>query len=395
MNISLSIKQSLTPLFLVLIAASYINIFFLLTSVASLFVLFPKKIKIFISITLLSVFFANLNLMKMPASDALVYIEALEILQDYNLLELIYFNYVSFRDIEFIFNIYMWSIAQLDVSGALFFFLSTFIIYMLYGLSLLMIIDKKKINDLFFILILSLMLLSLTFSLSGHLVRQYLAFSVFFYGVNMLKVNFNRGRVILFISMFIHLSVAPFILLMPFFIYCYRKFGGYKVVVSTLIFSFFISTFIIRLMPYAEAVFNNNDGEVPFSLLMLDGGLLVTFFTMIYIRQKFNSELFTVFIAVLTLLLACLIATYPIKLLFLRYYFVMDFFRGAIIIYLFMLFKFDRVSEVLSVLVFLSLSFFVFSFRLETSPWDYGGDIIESIFSSTFAFFDRIEHVWL
>ncbi|TOI26967.1 hypothetical protein CGI63_23415, partial [Vibrio parahaemolyticus] len=174
---------------------------------------FGSNVKRFLGCILIGAFFSLINLIKIPESDMMIYIEALNEIVKSSFYDVFNFSFVSLRSSEFVFNIYLYILSNIDLTGFLFSFLSVFIIYFNLGLTVFNLSYKKDID--FLVIVFSLFLCFVTFSLSGHLVRQYLAVSFILLGVSYIAVNKNRAYILSLASMFIHNSLIPFVLFYP------------------------------------------------------------------------------------------------------------------------------------------------------------------------------------
>ncbi|WP_175546867.1 EpsG family protein [Vibrio vulnificus] len=352
---------------------------------------FSDKLLKFFFCTIPPLFFAAINALKLPASDLLVYINAIEVIDGLNVLEVFSFKYVSLRSTEFIFNIYIWIISNFDKTGWLFSFLSVYVIYLNVSIALCNVFSVKKKELLY--LFLGMMLFSLTFTLVGHLVRQYLAGSVFLLGLSYLNKRDRLGVCFIVLSSLIHNSLVAFVLTLPFAKLILSKESWLRYTILIFILSFIISAFSHVLMPYMEIGFVKDDGNIPLVLIIFDCFLFILF---AWLRVKNDKvTVSTEYIYIFSVILvSCLIFSKDITLVFFRFYFLVDFIRPFIIASLtFILVR----GGLVGIYVFLNLclSMFIFAVRFDSSPWDYGSDAFSLLFNNNFIdVVNRYSDVW-
>ncbi|GHY51467.1 hypothetical protein VCSRO70_3178 [Vibrio cholerae] len=349
-----------------------------------------KLLKLFFC-TIPPLFFAAINTLKFPASDLLVYINAIEVIDSLNILEVFSFKYVSLRSTEFIFNIYIWIISIFDKTGWLFSFLSVYIVYLNVSIALCNIFSVRKKELLY--LFLGMLLFSLTFTLVGHLVRQYLAGSVFLLGLSYLNKRDRLGVFFIVLSSLIHNSLAAFVLTLPFAKLLLSKEAWLRYTILIFIFSYIISSFSHVLMPYMEIGFVKDDGDIPLVLIIFDCFLFILF---AWLRIKNNKVVIsTEYIYIFAVILvSCLIVSKDIMLVFFRFYFLVDFIRPFVIASLTVVLV---RSGLVGIYIFLTLclSMFIFAIRFDSSPWDYGGDAFSLLFNNDFIdVVNRYSDVW-
>lgn len=330
--------------------------------------------------TFVPIFFASISAMKFPESDLLVYVEAISIISNKGFLDVLSFKYVSLRSTEFIFNYYIWLISFIDESGWLFSFLSTYIIYLNVSLSLCNIFTVKKNETLY--LIVAMLLFSITFSLVGHLVRQYLAASFLLLGISYLDSRKKLGVSLLVSSIFIHSSMFLFVLAFPFVrtLLSTRLWAIYTFLLLFL--AAIIGLFSSYLMPYMEVAFAINDGSIPIPLIFFDVSLFSLFF---YFKIKsfcIDKRIVNIY-CLSVLLICCLLVSREISLLFFRFYFIADFIRPFLIIFLSTAILNKNILKSLFIYVALIFSFLIFIIRFESNPWDYGVGAFSFLFDST------------
>ncbi|TQV77030.1 hypothetical protein FLL45_03500 [Aliikangiella marina] len=392
MNLALDSKL-ITLLVLGSIALFFFPLLFLF---ASILVLTASEINKSLAFSIigggLALFFTLINLLKVPESDMLVYIDAIREIRGYSFFDVIQFNFVSMRSIEFIFNYYIYFVSFIDTGGFFFSFLSVFIIYILFALSLdkVMPLELREKYLIFF----SLILFSITFSLSGHLVRQYLAASVLIYGIASFKDSPVKGGLFILMSPFVHISVAPFVVLIPLLYKSLSRKAWVLISVFSVLIALAMTSFVVVLRPYMEIGFVKDDGSIPVFLIVFDAILFFGFVCVRVLKTECFEKTKVVYCFAL-LLVCCLIVSHEINLIFLRYYFLMDFVRAVFLMYLIYFFstKIDF-SRIVSFLVF-TVCCLLFVYRLDSSPWDYGATALEILFlTDVKAYAERIGMVW-
>ncbi|ENJ2787445.1 EpsG family protein [Vibrio parahaemolyticus] len=354
---------------------------------------FGSNVKRFLGCILIGAFFSLINLIKIPESDMMIYIEALNEIVKSSFYDVFNFSFVSLRSSEFVFNIYLYILSNIDLTGFLFSFLSVFIIYFNLGLTVFNLSYKKDID--FLVIVFSLFLCFVTFSLSGHLVRQYLAVSFILLGVSYIAVNKNRAYILSLASMFIHNSLIPFVLFYPLIYAGTVKYGWKLMTFLSLSFSFVASSFVFLIKPYMEIGFVKDDGSIPIVLIVFDASVFFLFsFFVMNKKECFYVNALKIF-PLFIMTASVLIITKDVPLLFLRFYFLVDFLRPVALALLF----FSIIPKSgfrYSSLIFINImSFSIFILRLDSSPWDYGFDGMSLLFFSNVSnFIDRVLYVW-
>lgn len=372
--------------------------FLFLLVLAIMVVVFPLKLnlkKIVFSI-MVSSYFAILNAQKSPESDLLIYIEALNYISEFSFWNVFDFNYISIRSTEFVFNYYIWVISLIDRSGFAFTFFSVFLIYLFITVSLLKCLNEDGFDN--YIIVILVLFLSITFSLSGHLIRQYMAVSFFFLGTVLLYRNKGVGIFCFLVSPFIHNAMLPLVLLYPIFYYLMYRRNAQLVSVFFLTIAVVFNQFINVLEPYMELGFSLNDGEIPYFLIMLD--FMTAFVFFVLIKKKYVCNEQSRYVIPGFVILSCiLIASNSVKLIFLRYYFMMDVFRAYFILSCIYVFyskvNFNYFIRLLMILIFSVFSFLMFAYRMSSSPWDYGSDVSTLFLTTSFVdVYNRLAILW-
>ncbi|MCW8864953.1 MAG: EpsG family protein [Colwellia sp.] len=336
---------------------------------------------------------AILSIQKMPTSDLSAYIEGIHLISGLDFFSVLSFHFLSLRPSEFLFNYYIFFIAQVDKSGLLFLFLSTFSIYFLFIRALLILFSLIDNRKNIFLIILSVLFFSVTFTLVGHLIRQYLACAVLFYGLALLQSKENKsGWALILSSVFIHNSMAPFVVSLPIMLWVLKGRNILTTLIATIIIAIFISTKVDYIKPFMEIGFIKDDGSIPLALVALDIILFTVAFFIKY--NEARKDRLDIILAFSLLQLGALISLHNVNLLFLRYYFINDFIRGYFILYIIMkLFSYKSFNLISFCLLILSVS--VFILRTSFSPWDYGLDGGSLITLPFFHIIERVVDVWL
>jgi hypothetical protein len=338
-------------------------------------------------------FFGILSIQKMPSSDLSAYIEAIKLISDLDFLSVLNFHFLSLRPSEFIFNYYIYLIAQIDKSGFLFLFLSTFIIYLLFIRTLLILDIDRENRKNFFLIIIAILFISMTFTLVGHLIRQYLACAVLFYGLALLQLGKNKvGWGVVLSSLFIHNSMAPFVIFLPIILWGLKSRSILTVLILTTLVAIYVNTKIDYIKPFIEIGFIKNDGAIPLVLVVFD---LLLFSIYFWLKYKTIHKLKPDIVLAFSLLqLSALLSIHSVNLLFLRYYFINDFLRGYFILYIITRLVPNKNFNFIS-LCLLIFGVGVFILRTSFSPWDYGLEGYSIINLPLFHMILRIIDVWM
>lgn len=320
-----------------------------------------------------SVFFSFLNFHRNIDSDLYNYYLFFEETRNRDFASFLSDTFISIRPSEIIFIFYTKLLSSM-ISFRLYVFITTFLIYSfsLFAIHRLMLLwFRIKLNvDLlhsyflfYFLIVLNFSIfLSFTFSLTGHLVRQYLAMSIVFYAIVLHVDNKKSAIFFILISCLIHNSVLLISLL--YFVSYYLSIRAKKIdaFLKYIIFFVFINLFVrYYLYNYFSLYLTMDNGIIPYYLILLDGSLLVIYFLSCY---SLASELVGLYFFPLVYYIF-LISFIDVDFIFLRYYFYMDFIRVVIIFYL--VYRYVKISFV-PLFSFISFLFVVlFYFRFESS----------------------------
>lgn len=330
-----------------------------------------KKIKYYFVASGFITFISAVNILKIPESDQLNYINALRDISALGLRDVIGFSSIGVSQTEPMFSIYLKMVSIIDSSGMLLMALSTFIIYGASSMAVKNIHSMIKLRSesyAYFYLI-SALFLFITFTLTSQLIRQYLAFSIFFSGLSFLLIN--RGMIgwwSMLLSILIHNSAG--LLFIAIIITCVclrisRRYGNLM-----LIFCSVIMGMAIRIMASKyglDGAFRVEQG-IPVSLMVIDAIIFVGF--LLLSKRLMNENHRNHIMAFSFFILFVLIVLYPFPLLFMRYYFVIDFLRifwGAVFLYI----VYEKIRFLAPSLFVLAIAICLFTMRAHFSTWSY------------------------
>lgn len=389
---SSSLRGSLILLFLLIFLVAFFPILTpLFMTLVFISLNYDLKSKVFMTLLFSSCFFSIISLLKLPESDLVVYIEAISEISKYSFFDVLDFNYVSLRDTELLFNYYLWFLSTFDSAGLIFKFTSSMIIYSIVGYCLVH--NTWNHQKFSLLLVVSMLLFSLTFSLTGHLIRQYIAASFLLLAITLNDPKNKYSYVLFLIPPLIHISMLPFCILLPLMMIFRRSLDDMKLLYLTVFFSLLVLTSInIYGFNFVSGV-NKNDGSIPLFLIFFD---LVLFLMFLFRKNKVDyscreNKLLYYFSLVL---LGCLISTSSMTLVFFRYYFMMDFLRGFFLLWIIYSFSFEFKSFSFVKFIALIFSFLFFLYRLNISNWKYGGTAIDILFNQNLtSLIERVSNV--
>lgn len=341
-----------------------------------------------------------LNLLKIPESDAISYINYIDYLSGLKLNALFDISYKSIKTVEFIFNIYSWVIAQVDSTGLLFNYISVFVIYYLLFLTSINMMERIGIRGSFIALIMLTLFFGLTLSLSGHLIRNYLAMAVLVYIVSLSVSDsfvFNyRYFILLTVPGFIHVSLLVFPILITFICYFQSRFKNIVLVFFLSLSIGFISSLMISvLLELVNGGVSEFDSKIPVLMIVFDSFQCFLFIALI--RKNAHLErAINVFTSLICSLVFILALTSSTNLIFYRYYFVFDFLRG--IIALILVSRYLNLNSLIGFVVNMLIvvfSILFFCVRVSSSGWDYGSDSLFVLFETPLlGMLERIILIW-
>jgi hypothetical protein len=240
--------------------------------------------------------------------------------------------------------------------------------------------DKNKFFDALFLILLITFSFNI-FNLSAHLVRQFIAMSVFVFAVSLQ----SRKKLISlsFIAFFFHSSMVLFIPLI------YLKPLHKKLTLNTTLLLLFGTGFmlivgnyvliILSNIPFLDYVINRsiNDSD-SFTTNESIGlnGFLFLFFTMffnilcqLYYRKKEENFLFFNIISFIVVFI--IVAGTFNNLLAYRYLFYLYLFLPYLLFKLLLIFKNYQILSIFKFLIIVSLVF-MFFFKIKNGVWDFG-----------------------
>lgn len=333
---------------------------------------FIKKNRFIFLRVFLSCYLSFINTNKFLESDLLGYSISYENSRLYG-----YIGAISKEPLYFIFELIF---SKLNLPFSFFLFFITFSCYMLLYKAALNFADKNKFFDALFLILLITFSFNI-FNLSAHLVRQFIAMSVFVFAVSLQ----SRKKLISlsFIAFFFHSSMVLFIPLI------YLKPLHKKLTLNTTLLLLFGTGFmlivgnyvliILSNIPFLDYVINRsiNDSD-SFTTNESIGlnGFLFLFFTMffnilcqLYYRKKEENFLFFNIISFIVVFI--IVAGTFNNLLAYRYLFYLYLFLPYLLFKLLLIFKNYQILSIFKFLIIVSLVF-MFFFKIKNGVWDFG-----------------------
>lgn len=328
-----------------------------------------------IIILAVSILLSFLNQQKEVVSDLYNYKLYFDYVDEKGLSNIFSGVFISIKKSEFVFYIYNW-LLSFFVTFKQYMFLTSFMMYMflLYSAFIASRACSERIGcmhkkpEFIFLIIIIFAFVTITFSQTMHLVRQYLAISLFFYGWVLLESNrLKLSLIILLISFFVHHSIIlPVIILFLSYYVSTQKSNVislfFRVAILALVYK--MSSFII--IYYYPYFLTMDNGSVPLNWFLLDAILTLSFTLLLY-KQREELKTFYYFPILYLILLSSFI---NIDFIFLRYYFLVDVIRGLLICGI--LLRFSRTVFYYSLPFLLVISILIFILRFYISEWSYG-----------------------
>jgi hypothetical protein len=335
----------------------------------------------------LSAILALLNTTKLIEGDIIGYNSLLIELRTLTLSELPSFKFITFDFSEPVFLTIAYLCANLFSSVKFFIFMTSFMMFIFFIHSQLIFIKTLQKKHWFmysnnskyfsFIVVLCTSFFSITFVMTGHLVKQYLAMGIVAYSISlyfqssryksfvwgMVGVAVHNSMLSIVVSLFV-LDLILKLVSKP------RHLAIWSMVVITLA---LLSKIQIMLMIPSLGLLQD-DGGIPYSLYLLDFLILLLFiFAVIVTRTDF--KLISQLLILIMIHGALLILVGDIGLLSLRVYFTYDVFRAFILTYLFFLIisnlKCKTPTLILISILGPPLLIAYFLFRVFGSQWHY------------------------
>jgi len=368
-------KKSIAPLSVALGAFVFYKfpLLFLLVLLGGLMHLRPGKgVFNYYFVAMLSAFWmAFINLLKVPESDQLNYMEDLAQISNLGLADVFGFISIGASPTEPLFSMYLKVISMLDSSGALLIFTSTVVVYLCTSAVMRNIYASHKMNggmSIYFCLIFSIFIF-VTFSLTGHIIRQYLSYSLFFVGLSLLLLRRSRWSwLAMILSILVHNSaILLFFAALASDVYVKLSRGKRFL---PLIFMACIGALMVSHVAsdYGFEGAFALEGSIPVALIVID---LFIFASFVVVSKYHVDNVIRARIISFSIIVIMLLGTlYAYPLLFYRYYFLMDFMRiiwapAVLVVF------YKKVRPLAPNLFVLLLSVVLFSYRANAAPWSY------------------------
>lgn len=353
----------------------------------------------------IAVVMAVLNTAKLPESDLAWYILLYNEAAKLPLTDAIFNASLSVRSSEFVYNTYVYSLAALsNRSSAAFVFISTFLIYFLANYAALLYsshaAEKHEQTDDTVLLLLSTSFVFLTFSLSGHLIRQYLAASMAVVGFALFHRNRTISHLVLATAVFTHNSSVALVLPMLAGLH-----GGYVfrlalIVCGTLALIILGAGIpaITALETLTSAAATMDDGSIPKAIITFDCLLLALTAWLVWHRPKdvrqAKHDPHHALLRFGLLWLLTMLAASAVHFIFFRFYFYIEVLRpllfATIISHTSQSIQ-SRRNVFLTTTLLISLAYFFA--RASTTVWNYGYSLPILPFKNIFDLFERLARV--
>ncbi len=353
------------------------------------FVFTKKHLWFSIAITLIVYSFALMNFNKEIVGDLLWYSD--QYLNHYgNSFKDIFDGYISgvkAKETEPLYHIVSYLLSNLFNANYFVFVLGvTFLVYIPAVISIVYIARYFRLNELEKVfLVVFFIFFSLVFTQSIHLIRQYIACSLFLlFLCNLLDRKYYYCIFFSLLSILTHNSMLVVVIIVAavYFLLAYLENSGRGVkvlVVATVttVFSFaYIGVFYLIGSGHALSI---NDGSVSAVVKLTDILLFMIsafFVTKVEIGQREINRLWFLYLAFCVFILCMHFSLF----LSLRYYFYMDFFRWIPIAVILYSVGIKREMYLLMLPVIISLGILHVDYRVAVSPFYYGGSIFSYIF---------------
>lgn len=356
-------------------------------------------------IILLGTALAALNLMKRLESDLANYVAFLSYLDGLAVWDVIGFSLVTIRPSEVLFTLLSYTFASVFGAGGIaYVFFLVFLIYLAVGLAAVgglragldyyeLPVDwPRRAGPAILIAVAMAFYLLVTFSLVGHVVRQYLAGAVLCLALaQYLRGHRSSTLMLLALAPLFHASAVVLVALFAVAVAAKAmgRFASVALLVGAalgvVLFKQAGVAYILQAAPGAT----QNDGDVPLLLMLMDVGLMTAAIGLVMKsgRLPWSDRFYGLLIFVL-LFWTMLAFLQGIDLYFLRFYFYSEFIRIVVVSFVvarcFYLFGWSAAFAVLTAAIG------IFLLRFVGNPWDYGGDLLEVMFSSLPAFVERV-----
>lgn len=382
-----------------------------------LFVLFRGPYSIPIMLVSWAGFFSLLNSTKYPESDLLYYLEIYDDLGLESLSNVFSYTALSLRGTEAVYSLYSYLVAMISGRSKIAYVVITSLLIYLFAMLAICLAflhtiqrdshDRLKGSALLikapyvtgFLVATTLgTFVAITFSLSGHLIRQYLAASVLLLGLALLLFTEKRratGITLIAIAPFIHNSSAIMsVVSVAVYIFKNNRLALWCIVGgSILIIAYGIDSLSGFDFAVNEMVLSMDEGTVHPAIMATDLALLMLAIWLNSTesdpraKQRMNVILWSVGIFALFLIFVRQIPFY-----FLRYYFYVEVFRVLIIGCIC-----GRYAKAIGPAILTSvglLSLVYFTVRFNASPWDYVTSMPAALFTDIHSMAERIGRVY-
>lgn len=386
MSFDIGYSKALVPLLVAFGGAAFVlsPLLFLLVLIGALMYLRHSggKINYYCVAILLAFWMASINLLKIPESDQLNYIAALEQVSQLGMGEVLGFMSLGVSPTEPLFALYLKAISILDKSGFLLIFLSTMIIYLSASVIVRNICALFKVESglLIYLCLICAAFIFITFSLTGQIIRQYFAFSLFFVGLSFLLLERSKWPWLLMMTSVLVHNSALILCGAAFISHGYMRLSRGKGLFLLVLLTCLGGLAVRRVaFEYGLGGAFGVEETIPGVLILIDAMIFIGF--VITSKSLMHNRVRARIMAFSCVVILMLIALYSFPLLFLRYYFVMDFLRmlwAASV-----LFVIYRPLRPLAPSLFaLVVGVAVFSVRADSAPWSYSLGFPDMYFST-------------
>lgn len=353
-----------------------------------------SKLSHLVFIFFFALFLALISTQKIPESDSYNYVIFIQQIKNLSLSELMNYSYLSIRQTEFVFNISVWLLSKIESQGWLFFFIVNFYVYYVVLYYSYMYCYRNYPKYIVFCIVLSCGMVFISYSLVGHVTRQYMASIMLFQSVFILQRSKVCGTFIMILSVFVHNSVAPLLILMPIFSFIIRNYRKHISLFLMLCTGLSIGLAIPHSGLLNVRILELTEEPIPKYLFIFDIILFSYFYLFTYSKDKqeviSRNNVLTVLYSIYFLVLVLS----SIDLFVVRYYFFIEPFR--VLILLRVLLSLFRKKEGASLFFpILLVSVLIFLYRIEASPWIYSTSNIDVVINySIIDYLDGIYRVW-
>ncbi len=353
----------------------------------------------------IAIVMAILNSAKLPESDLAWYILLYNEAAKLPLSDAIFNASLSVRSTEFVYNTYVHFLASLTGrSSVAFVFTSTFLIYFLANYAALLyrshVLKSDERTDDAALLLLSTTFVFLTFSLSGHLIRQYLAASMAALGFALFHRSRTASHLMLAMAVFTHNSCAALVVPMLAGLH-----GGF--LFRSILTAYALLTLVVlgagipaitALETLTSAAATMDDGSIPKPIIVFDCLLFAATAWVVWrTRQQSRDsqhEPHRALIRFGLLWLLTMLASSAVHFIFFRFYFYIEVLRPlllATIVSHASGFVHARRNAYSTLALLIALAYFFA--RASTTVWNYGYSLPMLPFKNIFDLVERLARV--